>query len=151
MREVGTPCADRLHDRGEVDLRCHRHAGARGAPRVVHRARGTQQRFRRHAAGVQAVAAEAMALDDRHARAESRRARRADEPGGAAADDDQVVERRRLRIPPSLRAHLRQQTLVVVHRLTLPGTRRVSSRSNSVMLTSTGIKRFRSSVQSAPL
>ena len=60
--------------------------------------RGREQRLARHAAAVEAVAAHAAALDQRHPGAELRRAGRDRQPGGARADDGEVKVRRQSRI-----------------------------------------------------
>ena len=75
------------------------------APKLADRARRSQDRLRGHAAGVQAVAAEPVALDERHARAKAGRTDGADEAGRAAPDHDEVVGALRLRVPPVRRAH----------------------------------------------
>ena len=73
------------------------------------------ERFRRHAADIQAVAAEQLALDERDLGAQRRRGVRRDQSRRAAADDHQVVARRGLRIAPVARADVFQPRLV--HRI----------------------------------
>ncbi len=77
-------------------------------------ARGANDRLRRHAADIQAGAAEQMPLDQRDLRARCRRAVRRDESGRAGADDHQVVTLRGPWIAPTGGTH-------VVHALTLGG------------------------------
>jgi hypothetical protein len=65
---------------------------------LVHHARALDQRFRRHAARVQAVSAHAFLFDQRDSRLHGGANVSSDEPRGASADDDLVaVEMRRLR------------------------------------------------------
>ena len=59
-------------------------------------ARSADDRFRRHAADIEAVAAEQMALDQRDLRALCRRGVRRDQSRRAGADDHEVVACRRL-------------------------------------------------------
>jgi hypothetical protein len=124
-RVVGGKCQTALthpaHHRRKVDVHAgDSHTERLGAPDLTDRARRPQDRLRGNATGVQAVAAKAMALDDRDARAEAGRAGRADEPRGAAADDDEVVGPARLRVPPAGRVNeLIEGGLVVVVRIAL--------------------------------
>ncbi len=53
--------------------------------------RRPQHRLGRHATGVEAITAEAVALDERDARTETCCAGGAHEAGGAASDHDEVV------------------------------------------------------------
>ena len=108
MREVGAPGADRAMTAAKSTC------GVIDTPTPAARRASCTARAARSSAfdGTQPVFRQSpprrCALDERHARAESRRARRAHEPGRAAADDDQVVERRRIGIPPALRTDLRR-------------------------------------------
>jgi hypothetical protein len=82
------------------------HAEGFGIARRRGDAGGGDHRLRRHAADVQAVAAEEMALDERHAGAEAGSAGRGDEPGRARPDDEEVVGARRRRVLPPRRVDL---------------------------------------------
>ena len=63
-----------------------------GMPGLLEHFRGVQQRLRRHAADIEAGAAERrILLDHGDLHAELRRAHRADIPAGAGADDDEIV------------------------------------------------------------
>ena len=104
------PLAHTAHDRFEIGFEvADPNAHAAGAPHLANRTRGAEQRFRRHAAGQQAVSTQKPAFDQRHARAEARGANRADEAGRAAADDDEIVHTARLRVDPAVRTHRRDE------------------------------------------
>jgi hypothetical protein len=114
-RDVGTPRAHAGHHRCEMDVRLGSDADAATGASLSHHASRTKQRLRGDAAGIEAVAAEACALDQRNPRAESRGARGADQAGCAAADDDEVVEMFWGRIGPVGRANVGTQAIVVEH------------------------------------
>ncbi len=91
--------------------------GARRARRA-RRAPARMTRLRRHAADVEAVAAEQMALDQRDLGAEPGRADRAHQAGGAGADHHQVIAVLRRRVAPVRRMDvLDQPPVVLVERL----------------------------------
>ena len=71
--------------------------------RVMGGARGADEALRRHAADVEAIAAEEIALDQRDLRAEPGGAGGADQARRAAADDNHIVFSRRRRIVPARR------------------------------------------------
>ncbi len=83
-----------VHHRRQVELRrgdADAHLG-KGMRSLLEHLGGMQQRLRRHAADIQARAAEGrILLDDRHLHAELRRAHRADIAAGAGTDDNQIV------------------------------------------------------------
>ena len=80
-----------LHDLGKVDLGFDLgDAVALRIARIGQQPRRAQQRLGRHAAGVEAVAAHAVALDQRHLRARGRGDIGRHQPGRAGADHDQV-------------------------------------------------------------
>ncbi len=81
--------------------------------RVMGRPRRPEDAFRRHAADVQTIAAQEIALDERDLRAQTGSARRADQTRGAAADHHQIVFFRRRRIDPPRRTAILEQLLVV--------------------------------------
>src|SRR5688572_31756947 len=123
MSKLGPPGADRFHDCTEIDTRRQRHPGRCRRPCVVNRACRPQQGFRRHASGIEAIAAEPMAFDDRDPSAEAGGTGGADQACGSATNDDQVIERCRIRISPPLRTDLVDQPLVVAwHSYQLPAT-----------------------------
>jgi len=100
---------------------CHVDAGdsnaqRAGAPKLTDRASRSQDRLRRHAACVQAVTPEPIALDQCHPRAKSGRADGVDEAGCAAPDHDEVVRALRRRVPPARRAHETIQGVIWRHR-----------------------------------
>ena len=76
--DAGPQPAHPLHDGGEIDLdrRPTAHAELARAPRARRRAGGADQRLGRHAADVEAVAAQEMPLDERDPGARARRRRR---------------------------------------------------------------------------
>ena len=87
------------------------------APRLGHHPRGAEHALAGHAADVQAVAAEIVALDQRHLRAQPGRDRRRDQARGSAADHDEVVALRGRGIAPRGRVDVFHEPLVVrVHR-----------------------------------
>ena len=91
-RDVGDHPLDAVADRGEIDLRrAHRSTPSCGAapPQIREPGRG-EQRLRRHAAEIQAVAAHRAALDQHDLGAELRRAGGDRQPAGAGADDAQI-------------------------------------------------------------
>ena len=113
--EAGAEPSHARHHGGEVDVdRGHVHAEGAGLARVGGGARRGDDRLRRHAADVQAVAAEDVALDERHARAEPGGARRRDEAGGARADDDEVVPAGGRGVSPGRRPDLGDERPVVL-------------------------------------
>ena len=91
-RDLGPPLAHARPNPGDVEpgfLRLET-----PGPRVTDVGRQPsrrEDRFGRHAAGVQALAAHPCPLDERDAAAQAGRARRGHEPGRAAADHDDVV------------------------------------------------------------
>ena len=104
-----------IHHRAEVHARAGRHPHAELA-RPAHVGDGAarpDQALRRHAADIEAIAAHQPALDERHARAESGRARRRDQPRGPGPDHDQVVAGRGLGIRPVIRVHIGHERPVV--------------------------------------
>jgi len=110
MADAGPQSAHPGHDGREVGVdRTGAHAERGGLPRLGDRARGPQQGLRRHAARVQAVAAEQALLDERHAGPEAGGARGADEPGSPAAYHHEVVDPASGRVHPTCRVHLGQQ------------------------------------------
>ena len=118
-RVVGGECcpepAHARHDRGEVDAGALGHADAEvaGVAHVGRGARRAQQRLGRHAADVETVAAEALALDQCHPATEAGRAGGRDQPGGAGAEDHEVIAARGRRVDPVGRAHVREQRAVM--------------------------------------
>ncbi len=86
---------------------------SRAGARVVPGAGGADHRLRRHAAVVEAVAAQQPALDQRHPGAQPGGAGGAHQPGGAGADHHQVVALGRLRVDPGRRVDVVDQPLVV--------------------------------------
>ena len=107
--------AHALHHGGEVglDVSADAHAEGPGRADVADDPRGADHALRGHAADVEAVAAQEMPLDERHARAEAGRARRRHQARGAGADDDQVVARRRVGLAPVGRVDVRHQLGVI--------------------------------------
>ena len=90
---------DALHHIGEIELRARlAHAERLRMRDLRQQPRRADQRLRRHAAGVQAVAAHAVLLDQRHLRLHCGTDVGGDQTGTAAADHQQVViEVRRFR------------------------------------------------------
>ena len=70
---------------------------------------GSEEGFRRHAAGVQAITTEQVTLDEGHSSTETDSPHRADQPGGAATEYHEVVGCRRRRIGPLRGPHATQQ------------------------------------------
>ena len=94
------------HDRGEIDVEAgDSNAQCFRSPKLADRTRCSQDRLRGHAAGVQAVAAQPVALDKCHARAKPGRTDRADEASRAAPNHDEVVGTLWLRVPPVRGVH----------------------------------------------
>ena len=114
-RDPGAQPPHPLHHRGEVDVDAgHADAEGRRLARRRGHARGRDHRLRRHAADVQAVAAEEVTLDEGHACPEPRGARGRDEARRPAADDHEVVARGRGRVGPAGRVHVRDEHAVVL-------------------------------------
>ena len=82
------------HHRGQIELRlgnADAHLG-KTMPCLLEHFRRVQQRLRRHAANIEASAAErGILLDDRDLHAELRRAHRADVSARTGADDNEIV------------------------------------------------------------
>jgi len=76
--------------------------------------RRSQQRLRRHAAVVQAIAPHQFAFNQRDLRAQGGSTRCGDESYGPCTDDDHVVSRRGLRIGPIAGMQIRTQHLAVL-------------------------------------
>ena len=104
-----------LHDGAEVDRHSvgDLHAEPLCLPELRHDARGPDHRLRGDAADVEAVTAQEVSLDQRHAGAEPRRAGRRHEPGRPGADDHQVVPPRGLRVAPAGRVDVLEQRPIV--------------------------------------
>ena len=81
--------------------------------RVMGGPRGADQAFGRHAADVEAIAAQEIALDQRDLRAQPGCAGGADQPRRTAADDNHIVFSRRRRIAPARRMAVVDQLLVM--------------------------------------
>ena len=113
MRKLSAARTHALHDGGEIDIDAHAHSGITGGARLVHGARRAKERLRRHAAGVQAVAAQPLALDERHAGPKSGGANCRNETGGAAANRDEVINRRGAGITPTVGTYVREKVRVV--------------------------------------
>ena len=120
--EVGAEPAHALHHGGKIDGHVARelHAEARTGAGLGRGAGGADERFRGHAADIQAIAAEQMAFDERDFGAEAGGARGGDEAGGAAADDDEVVTRSGGGVDPIRRVNVGVQAAVV----RIPGLQR---------------------------
>ena len=99
--------------RGNQQLRDESTPTVAAAAALRPRARRLQQRLRRNASGVQAIAAEQRLLDQRHAPAKPRRARGADEASRSAANHDEVVDRRRRGMSTSLGLNLGEKSMIV--------------------------------------
>ena len=74
---------------------------------------GADQRLRRHAAGVEAVAPHQIALDQRDSRSQAGCTDRGDEPSGARPNHNQVIAAFGLGVRPVLRMHVADQQPVV--------------------------------------
>jgi hypothetical protein len=102
-----------LHDGGEIDIDTKAHARFTGRTRLVHGARGAKQRLRWHAAGVQAVAAQSLALDERHAGPKSGGNSCRNETGSAAPNRDKVINGGGTGIAPTFGTYVREEVRVV--------------------------------------
>jgi hypothetical protein len=111
--DVGPPCAHAGHHGVKVHPRLADDANTAAGPGLAGRARGAEERFRRYAAGVETIAAQTGALDQRDARPESCRSGRTNQPGGAATDHYEVVEWLRGRVAPVRRPDARHQPAVI--------------------------------------
>jgi hypothetical protein len=80
----------------------------------VHGARGAKERLRRHTAGVQAVAAQPLAFDERHAGPKSSGTNCRNETGGAAPNRYEVINCGGMRIAPTFGTYVRQKLCVVL-------------------------------------
>ncbi len=93
--DCGDDPRDGVHHRGEIDLRRRNGDPVCGAPMpAICQLRRGEQRFRRHAAVVEAVAAHRAALDEHDACAHLCRPGRNREPGCAGADHAQIGNER---------------------------------------------------------
>ena len=80
------------HHLGEIDFRLvGGDSEARGLTNLMGRTPGTNQRLGGHAAGIEAVTAHLVALDQRDTRIHGRGDIAGDQPGGTGTDDDHVV------------------------------------------------------------
>ena len=113
VRKLSAARTHALHDGGEIDIDTKAHAGITGRARLVHGARGAKQRLRRHAAGVQAVAAESLAFDERHAGPKSSGTNCRNETGGAAPNRYEVINRGGMRVAPTFGTYVREKLSVV--------------------------------------
>ena len=114
-RDLGPEPPHARHHGGEVDVDAgDAHAERRTVARHCRRPRRRDDRLRRDAADVQAVAAEEVTLDEGHACPEPRGARGRDEARRPAADDHEVVARGRGRVGPAGRVHVRDEHAVVL-------------------------------------
>ena len=84
-----------------------------GPARLVDHPRRADHALRGYAADVETVAAEVVALDQRHLRAQSGGDRRTDESGAAGTDHHEVVTPAGLGVPPAGGVHVLQELLVV--------------------------------------
>jgi hypothetical protein len=100
--DAGTQLAHARHHGRKIDrdARGHAHAERTRPPDVGRGARSPEEGLRRHAADVQAVAAEQVALDERHPGAQARGARGRHEARRAAADHDEIVAALGRRVGP---------------------------------------------------
>ncbi len=92
-----------LHHRWKADADRARHLCAE-IFRIAHfriEPRGAYDRLRRHATDIQAVAADEIALDERHLRAQCGRFARRRQPARPRADDDEIVFAREAGVAPS--------------------------------------------------
>ncbi len=89
--DPGDDPLDAVGDRGEIDpRRLIKHAELGAMPPAIGEPGCGQQRFRRHAAIIETVAAHPAALDEHHAGAHLHRPRCHGEPGGSGADHAQI-------------------------------------------------------------
>ena len=111
-----------FHNTPEVHLHAVRHDDAE-LTRVAYvrgGAGGADERFGWDAADIQAVAAQQLALDQRHFGAQSGRSGRRHESGSPRTDDDEIVALGRFGIRPVGRMHaLDQNAIVFIERLDL--------------------------------
>ena len=114
MRKLSAARTYALHDGREIDINMKADAGITGRARLVHGARGAKERLRRHAAGVQAIPAQPLAFDERHAGAKSGGTNCRNETGRAAADRYEVINRGGMRIAPTFGTYVRQKLCVVL-------------------------------------
>ena len=81
-----------LHHLAEIEIDARRsHAELGGATDVGEELRRSDQRLRRHAAGIEAVAAHAVLFDERHFSFHRRGDVRRDQTGRAGADHDEIA------------------------------------------------------------
>jgi hypothetical protein len=116
VADVGAQAAHPRHDRAEIHLDAFRHADPQlGRPaQLADHLRRANDALGGHAAPVQAVAAQQMALDQRGLAAQAGRPDGADQPRGPPADDDQVVAAVGPRIAPVGRVRVGHQPAVVL-------------------------------------
>ena len=113
VRKLSAARTHAFHDGGEIDVDTKAHAGITGRTRLVHGARGAKERLRWHAAGVQAIPAEPLAFDERHAGPKSGGTNCRNETRGAAPNRYEVVNRGGLRIAPTFGTYVREKLSVV--------------------------------------
>ena len=90
-RDRGDDAVDVIVHRLEIDLRrAESDAEPAGAPRGLRHAGRRDQRLRRHAAHIEAIAAHPVALDQHHRRAHLRSARGDAEPARPRSDDAEI-------------------------------------------------------------
>jgi hypothetical protein len=102
-----------LHDGGKIDIDAQAHADITGRARLVHGARGAKKRLRWHAAGVQAVAAQSFALDERHPGPKSGGTNCRNKAGSAAPNGYKVISGGGTGIAPTFGTYVREKVRVV--------------------------------------
>ena len=106
---------DPLHRQREInlDVSGRRSAEMRGVAHVGIDPRRPDQRLRRHAADIQAVAADQVTLDQRNPGPEGRRTPRRHQTRRPGTNDHEVVAARRFGIAPAARPDTEQKVGVV--------------------------------------